>query len=159
MTKPRPEGLDKPWVPGVMRRMSKAHVWVYRKTNGVLGGKWRVGAAFPSGVDVCLLTTKGRKSGETRTAPLLYLPDGERVVVVASQGGMPKHPLWYLNLQATPDVEVQVRGHRRRMRARTATSAERTAYWPRLVAMYSDYDDYQSWTTREIPVVILEPRD
>src|SRR5689334_11300319 len=98
MTKPRPEGLDKPWVPGVMRRMSKAHVWVYQKTNGVLGGKWRVGAAFPRGVDVCLLTTKGRKSGETRTAPLLYLPDGPRVVVVASQGGMPKHPLWYLNL-------------------------------------------------------------
>jgi deazaflavin-dependent oxidoreductase (nitroreductase family) len=141
-----------------MRRMSKAHVWVYQKTNGLLGGKWRVGAAFPRGVDVCLLTTKGRKSGETRTAPLLYLPDGVRVVVVASQGGMPKHPLWYLNLQANPDVDVQVKGDRRKMRARTATSAERAAYWPRLVAMYSDYDDYQSWTDREIPVVILEPR-
>jgi deazaflavin-dependent oxidoreductase (nitroreductase family) len=158
MTKPRPEGLDKPWVPKVMRTASKWNVWLYRKTNGRIGGTWRVGAAFPRGVPVCLLTTTGRKSGEPRTAPLLFLPDGERVIVVASQGGMPKHPLWYENARVDPDVEVQIRAEHRKMRARTATAAERAAYWPRLVELYADFDAYQSWTDREIPVVILEPR-
>jgi len=155
---PRPPGLDHPLVPKVMRLFSQANVWVYRKTGGRLGGKWRVGSAFPHGVPVLLLTTVGRKSGARRTTPLLYIEDGERVILVASQGGMPKHPLWYLNLSAEPEVEVQIGKAIRAMRARDATPQERQAYWPRLVAMYPDFASYQSWTERVIPVVVLEPR-
>ena len=155
---PRPPGLDHPIVPKVMRLFSQANVWLYQKTDGRIGGKWRVGSAFPRGVPVLLLTTTGRKTGARRTTPLLYIQDGERVILVASQGGMPKHPLWYLNLSQDPDVEVQIRSSVRQMRARDATPAERAMYWPRLVAHYQDFASYQSWTDRVIPVVVLEPR-
>jgi deazaflavin-dependent oxidoreductase (nitroreductase family) len=156
--KPRPKQLDSPWVPRILRVASRAHVWVYRRTRGRVGGRWRVGSAFPRGVPVCLLTTRGRKSGRLRTTPLLYLPDGEAVVVVASQGGLPTNPLWYRNIEADPHVVVQVRGDVRQMRARTADGTERARLWPRLVEHYSDFDAYQSWTERPIPVVICEPR-
>jgi deazaflavin-dependent oxidoreductase (nitroreductase family) len=136
---------------------SQANVWLYQKTGGRIGGKWRVGSAFPRGVPVMLLTTVGRKSGARRTTPLLYIEDGERVIIVASQGGMPKHPLWYLNLSHDPNVEVQMGRRVRRMRARDATEQERAVYWPQLVAHYRDFASYQSWTDRVIPVVVLEP--
>jgi deazaflavin-dependent oxidoreductase (nitroreductase family) len=87
----------------------------------------------------------------------VYLEDGERIVVVASQAGRPEHPMWYLNLLADPDVTVQVRDRRRTMRARVADPEERAILWPRLVDLYADYDSYQSWTDRVIPVVVLEP--
>lgn len=147
------------WTPGqervanvVIRIMSALNVWVYRASGGRIGGR------FLRGAPVLLLTTRGRKSGEPRVAPLLYLADGERVVIVASKGGMAKSPLWYGNLVAHPDCEVEIGPTRRAMRARTASAAEKAALWPRLVAMYRDYDDYQSRTDRDIPVVILEPR-
>ena len=89
---------------------------------------------------------------------MVYLADADRVVVVASQAGRRNHPLWFRNIEADPAVTVQIRGERRAMRARTADAEERSALWPRLVALYSDYDSYQSWTDREIPVVLLEPR-
>jgi deazaflavin-dependent oxidoreductase (nitroreductase family) len=152
----RPKGLDHPVVPKVLHAFSKANVWLYRSTGGRLGGKWRVGAAFPWGVPVLLLTTTGRSSGQPRTAPLLYIEDGERTVVVASQGGLPKHPQWYLNLKANPEVEVQIRDRSWRARARDATPEERDALWPRLVAHYADFATYQAWTERTIPVVLLE---
>jgi len=157
MTRPRPAQLDSPLVPKLMRLASRATVWLYKKTGGAIGGKWRVGSAFPSGVPVGLLVTRGRKSGEPRTTPVLYLADRERLVIVASQGGLPKHPQWYLNLQAEPLVELQIGRHARRMRARTATPAERAQLWPRLVELYRDFETYQSWTERVIPVVICEP--
>jgi deazaflavin-dependent oxidoreductase (nitroreductase family) len=109
-------------------------------------------------VPICLLEHRGRRTGKLRTTPLVYLRDGDRIVVVASQAGRSTDPLWYRNLQADPEVTVQVRGDRRTMRAHTASPEERTALWPRLVALYRDYDSYQSWTEREIPVVVLEPR-
>jgi deazaflavin-dependent oxidoreductase (nitroreductase family) len=130
---------------------------VYRKTGGKLGNKWRIGAAFPRGVPVLLLTTIGRKSGEPKTTPLLYLEDGERVIIVGSQGGMAKHPQWFLNLTQNPAVEVQIGSQQRKMRARVANPAEHAALWPRLVALYADFATYQAWTDRAIPVVILEP--
>ncbi len=157
MTKVKPKGLDSPLVPKLLKRAAAVNVWVYRRTNGRLMGKLRIGAAFPWGVPICLLTHTGRKSGELRTTPLLFLPEGDRVVVVASQGGLPKHPHWYLNVLSNPDVTVQVRGNVRRMRARTATTSERAELWPRLVDLYADFDSYQSWTDREIPVVLCEP--
>ncbi|MFB4319097.1 nitroreductase family deazaflavin-dependent oxidoreductase [Actinomadura sp. 21ATH] len=153
----RPKGMDSPLVPKILKFASRANVEVYRITAGRVGGKWRIGSAFPKGVPVCLLTTTGRKTGRRRTQPLLYLPDGDRIVLIASQGGLPKHPMWYLNLLAQPNVVIRVRGDLRRMRARTADPAERAALWPRFAAMYADIDRYQSWAGREIPLVICEP--
>jgi len=135
----------------VVKWMSKANTWIFRATGGKLGNK------FLRGAPVCLVTTIGRKSGEPRVAPLLYLEDGPNVVLVASKGGMSKHPLWYRNMQANPSVEVEIGTRKRRMTARTASDAEKAALWPRLVAMYPDYDDYQARTTRNIPVVICSP--
>ncbi|RJL34693.1 nitroreductase family deazaflavin-dependent oxidoreductase [Bailinhaonella thermotolerans] len=140
-----------------MRAMSVANVWIYRATGGRVGGRWRMGSARRRPAPVCLLTTRGRKTGRLRTVPLLYLRDGGRVVVVASQGGLPTHPQWYLNLRRTPRVTVQTGDDIRLMTARTASPEERAALWPRLVEMYADYDDYQSRTDREIPVVICDP--
>jgi deazaflavin-dependent oxidoreductase (nitroreductase family) len=153
----RPQGLDSPLVPKIIKLASRLNVAVYRATGGRIGGKWRIGSAFPRGVPVCLLTTRGRKSGLPRIQPLLFLGDGDRVVLVASQGGLPKNPLWYRNLQADPQITVQIRSSVRRMLARTADPAERAVLWPRLVAMYADFDKYQAWTDRQIPVVICEP--
>lgn len=117
----------------------------------------RVGSAFPwGGIPVCLLTTTGRKTGRPRTLPLLFLEDGDRVVLVASQGGLPKHPLWFRNIQANPEVTIQIRSRVRAMHARVATPEERAGYWPELVAMYPDFDKYQSWTDRTIPVVVCD---
>jgi deazaflavin-dependent oxidoreductase (nitroreductase family) len=135
----------------VIRWMSHANTWLYRLSGGRLGGRWLRGAP------VMLLTTIGRKSRQLRTTPLLYLEDGPNVVCVASQGGMSKHPLWFHNLVACPDVEVEIGSKKRRMTARQASDAERAVLWPRLVAMYRDFDDYQARTDRKIPVVILEP--
>jgi F420H(2)-dependent quinone reductase len=153
----RPEGLDHPIVPRIMRIMSKANVWLYQKTGGFIGGTWRVGAAFPRGVPVLLLTTVGKKSGQPRTTPLLYLADGANLVVVGSKGGMPGDPLWVGNLKTTPDVEVQVGRKRETRRARIASPAERERLWPLLVAHYADFATYQAWTERTIPVILLEP--
>lgn len=156
--KPRPKGLESPVTRRVMKSLGKAHVAVYRATKGRIGGTFRVGAALRKPAPVLLLDHVGKKSGRTYTSPLLYLQDGPDVVVVASTGGMPKDPQWYRNLMAHPDTQVQIRGDVRRVRARTASPQERAALWPRLVDMYADYDNYQSWTDREIPVVICEPR-
>lgn len=104
-----------------------------------------------------LLTTRGRKTGEAHTVPLLYLRDGEIIALIASYGGRDHHPAWYLNLVDDPDVSVQTARGKKRLTARTATPAERETWWPRIVDAYSDYATYQSRTKREIPVVLLEP--
>jgi deazaflavin-dependent oxidoreductase (nitroreductase family) len=147
-----------PWTPTqerlanvVIKAMTAANVWAYRLTGGWLGGR------FLRGAPVCLVTMRGRKSGQERTVALLYLLDGDNVVIVASKGGMSHHPAWYLNLKADPRCDVEIGREKRRMRARTATTDEKRALWPKLVAMYRDYDDYQARTTRDIPVVICEP--
>jgi deazaflavin-dependent oxidoreductase (nitroreductase family) len=155
--KTRPKGLDTPATRKIIKWMSAANVWIYRKTNGRLGKTWRVGSALRRGVPVCLVTTTGRKSGRPRTVPLLYIRDTENVVLVASQGGLPEDPQWYRNVLADPDISVQFGATIYRMRARTANPEERAILWPRLTAVYADFDSYQAWTDREIPVVICEP--
>lgn len=135
----------------LIKVVSRANVWAYRATGG------RVGGRFLRGAPVLLLTTRGRRSGEPRTAPLLYLEDGGRIVIVASKGGMSEHPLWYRNLEASPECEVEIGRERRPMRARVANEAEKRELWPKLLAMYRDYDGYQARTERDIPVVILGP--
>jgi deazaflavin-dependent oxidoreductase (nitroreductase family) len=135
----------------LIKLMSKVNTWVFQASGG------RLGAKFIGGAPVGLLTTTGRKSGAARTTPLIYLADGERIVLVASQGGLPRNPLWYENLAARPEAAFRTPKGERRYRARTADPAEKAALWPRLVAIYRDYDDYQRRTDRPIPVVILDP--
>jgi deazaflavin-dependent oxidoreductase (nitroreductase family) len=134
-----------------LKLMSVANTWVFKASGG------RLGAKFVRGAPVGLLTTTGRKSGQPRTTPLIYLADGDRIVLVASQGGMPRNPLWYDNLTARPDVAFRTPRGERRYRARTASPAEKAALWSHLVRIYRDYDDYQKRTDRDIPVVILDP--
>ncbi len=135
---------------GLIRVLSRLNTWLYQKTGGRIGGRLR-------GAPVLLLTTTGRKSGEARTTPLLYLRDGDDYAVVASYGGRPNHPAWFLNAQADPAVEMQVGRKRSARRARVATDEERERLWPRLVGVYGPYADYQAKTSRRIPVVLLEP--
>jgi deazaflavin-dependent oxidoreductase (nitroreductase family) len=156
--KPKPKGLDRPSTRTIIKTMSVLHTRLYKATGGRLGKKWHVGSALRKGVPICLLTTTGVKSGLPRTVPLLHLDDGDNVVLVASQGGLPTNPQWLRNIQADPDVSIQVRRKVRPMRARVATPDERDMLWPRLVDLYADFASYQTWTDREIPVVICEPR-
>ena len=155
----RPDGLDSPVTARIIKHMARAQVRVFRLTNGRIGSRWRVGAGFRKPVPTLLLDHVGRRSGRTFTTPLLYLEDGPDLVVVASQGGLPKNPQWYPNLVAHPDTTVRLRGEGvRRVRARTATPDERAELWPRLVELYADFAKYARWTDREIPVMVLEPR-
>ena len=151
MPKPAPKGLNSPQTTTIIKLMSRAQTFIYKKTGGKVGGK------FLQGAPVALLTTTGRKTGEPRISPLLYLREGNRVVLVASKGGSATHPMWYLNLKANPKVSVQIKDEVLHLSARDATEDERTRYWPKLVEMYSSFDDYQSWTDRVIPIVICDP--
>lgn len=126
------------------------HVRVYRGTGGERGYRWK------RDTTILLLTTTGRRSGEPRTQPLIYAEDDGRYVIVASKGGAPEHPAWYLNLQEDPQAELQVRDEVFPARARDAAGDERARLWEKMVAEWPDYDDYQRRTDREIPVVILE---
>ena len=150
MPKSKPRALNAPWVSFFMKWMGKGNTWIYRRTNGRLGGM--VGNA-----PVALLTTTGRKTGEPRVSPLLYLREGNRVIFGASRGGSDKHPLWYLNLKANPKVSVQIKDEVLSLTARDADDAERAEYWPKMVAMYPTFEDYKSWTDRVIPIVICDP--
>jgi deazaflavin-dependent oxidoreductase (nitroreductase family) len=130
------------------------HTFLYRHSGG------RLGHRIP-GVPgtMLLLDHVGAKSGTKRTSPLLYIEDGDDVVIVASKGGFPKHPAWFHNLVANPDTTVQIGGERRPVHARVATPEERERLWPMAVKAYRGYEDYQTRSKgREIPLVILEPR-
>ncbi len=132
------------------KRLSAIHRWAYRSTFGLVGRRMVDN-------DMMLLTTTGRVTGRRHTVPLLYLKDGDSLVVIASWGGRPDDPEWYANLVSDPSVTVQVRGRRWKATARTADADERAAWWPRVVAAYRGYADYQARTEREIPVVFLDP--
>lgn len=155
--KAKPKGLDRPGTVRVIKAMSNLHTRLYRATGGRLGKNWRVGAAARSAVPVCLLTTTGRKSGQRRTVPLCYLREGDAVVLVASQGGLPTNPQWFFNVKANPEVQIEIGKRRSDYRAHVADPDERARLWPKLVELYADYASYQSWTDREIPVVVCEP--
>lgn len=112
-----------------------------------------------NGYDICVVTMTGAKSGATRHVPLMYVPNGDGVVLVASLGGAPMHPTWYYNLVAHPDIEVHVKGKALQLRARIASSEEKAAVWPACVEHYPDYQVYQDRCARDIPVFLCEPRD
>ena len=125
------------------------HVRRYRETGGEVGHVWKEGST------VLLLTTKGRKSGEPRTTPLIYARDGDRYVIVASKGGAPEHPGWYENLSQDPGVELQVEDQVFPARARVAEGDERERLWAKANEVWPHYAEYQEKTDREIPVVVL----
>jgi deazaflavin-dependent oxidoreductase (nitroreductase family) len=126
------------------------HVRRYQETDGEEGHDWREGST------VLLLTTTGRKSGQKHTTPLIYQLDGDDPVIIASKGGAPDHPGWYLNLTKDPEVEVQIKGEKFRARARAAEGEERERLWRLMNEIWPHYEEYQTKTGRQIPVVVLE---
>ena len=140
-TEREPTDSPRDWVAEHARR--------YLATNGEDGHLWR-------GVPTLALTTIGRKTGTPRRTMLIYGRDGDRYLLVASQGGAPQHPQWYQNLAAQPEVGVQVRAERFTARARTATPEEKARLWPTMTALWPAFDEYQAKTRRDIPLVILE---
>ncbi len=135
----------------------RAHIEKYRATDGAEGHLWE-GMDGKQSLPCLLLTTTGRRSGTAQTTALIYGKAGDAHVIVASRGGAPAHPLWYENLAATPEVELQVLADRFAARARTAQGAERAELWKMMAAVFPPYDDYheKAKATREIPVVVLD---
>jgi deazaflavin-dependent oxidoreductase (nitroreductase family) len=142
--------VDRSWP--VLRRLMGGHTTVYRLTHGLIGHR------VPGGPPMLLLDHVGAKSGQKRTAPLVYVKDGDDIVLVASKGGNPKNPAWFHNLKANPETIVQIGSEKRPVRARVATDAERERLWPKAVATYGGYAGYQQRTDRKIPLVVLERR-
>lgn len=157
--KTRREDIDEipeKWVPlvrKIIRRYTQLNVWVYKKTNGKLMKN------FPGGYPICIVGMKGRKTGARREVGLIHLPEGENVYLVASQGGMDKHPVWYHNVVANPEIDVMVSGNVRNMVARQLSADEKRDAWPHLLSLYPDFDEYQARTDRDIPVFICTPTD
>ena len=125
------------------------HVRKYKETGGQEGHDWQ-------GTQCLLLTTTGRKSGQPRELPLIYGKSGDDYLIVASKGGADEPPAWYLNLEADPTAEVQVWGDRFKAKARVATAEEKAEMWKTMIAEWPAYDEYQSKTDREIPIIVLE---
>jgi F420H(2)-dependent quinone reductase len=152
----QPMRLSPPAVPSpgslgarAVNALTRLHVAAYRRSGGRIGGSW-------AGAPVLLLEHVGRRSGQPRTTPLLFLEDGDDLVIVGSRGGSDAPPAWWLNLESQPRTTVQVGPRRREVEARTASPEEKERLWPRVVEMYSDYDTYRRRTERDIPLVILE---
>ena len=133
------------------------HIQKYRESDGEDGHTWR-GVDGKQNLPCLLLTTTGRRSGKTYTTPLIYGQDGDRYVIIASRGGTANHPMWYQNLVAEPEVDLQVGAERFAATARTAASEERATLWQLMASIFPTYNDYQekAKASREIPVVVLE---
>ncbi len=127
------------------------HVRVYLETDGERGYEWR-------GTTILLLSTRGRRSDEERTTPLIHRADGDRWVVVASKGGAPQNPSWYENLRADPHATIQVKGEKIDVRSEDAAGEERARLWSLMCEVWPAYDEYQAKTEREIPAVVLSRR-
>ena len=128
----------------VIKWMSRINTWIFKASGGKLGNK------FLRGAEVGILT-------EPRDSPLLFLQEGKRIVLVASQGGRATNPMWYLNLKADPNISFRTKKEKLALVAREATDAERDEYWPKLDAMYPDFVNYRSYTDRKIPILICDP--
>ncbi|MGH0031269.1 MAG: nitroreductase/quinone reductase family protein [Myxococcota bacterium] len=135
----------------LLKTMTRAHVFLHRASGGRLFNKL-------AGDEVCFVTMTGAKSGRRITIPLMYVPYRDGVLLVASQGGAPKNPVWYGNLVKHPDIEVTHRGRRMALRARLAGAEEKPALWPVCDEHYAPYAQYRQRTTRDIPIFVCEPR-
>jgi deazaflavin-dependent oxidoreductase (nitroreductase family) len=133
-----------------MTLFGQEHIERYEATDGAEGYEWN------NGTEILILTTTGRRSGQPRKHALIFRRHGDSYLVVASKGGADQPPTWYLNLQANPDVQVQIKGEKFAARARTATPEEKPQLWQEMVEVWPDYAEYQKKTEREIPVVVLE---
>lgn len=140
-----------PMVRFVMRWATKLNVAVFRASKGRLMNR------FIGGYPVCIVTTRGAKSGKIRRIALIHLPHGDNKLLVASQGGMDKHPLWYHNIVAHPDIQIMVDGQELNYHARQVSDQEKADLWPHLLSLYPDFDEYQARTDRNIPVFSCEP--
>lgn len=140
-----------PTVRFFMRWATKLNVAVFRMSKGRLMNK------FIGGYPVCIVTTKGAKTGKTRRIALIHLPHGDNKLLVASQGGMPKNPVWYYNIKAHPEVSILVDGEEKTYHARQVNDEEKAELWPHLCSLYPDFDEYQARTDRNIPVFSCEP--
>ena len=134
-----------------IRWLTIANVWVFKASKGKL---WK---NFPGGFPICIVHTTGRKTGKPRDIALIHLPLEDDVLLVASQGGMENHPVWYHNIVAHPNVGVTVGGTTRQMRARQVDADEKRDLWPHLLSLYPDFDEYQARTDRDIPVFRCSP--
>jgi deazaflavin-dependent oxidoreductase (nitroreductase family) len=134
----------------IVKFLSNLNVALYRLSGGRIMGKLK-------GAPICLVTMTGRKSGRKITFPLMYNPDGDNVILIASFGGGPKNPVWYYNLMADPNVVIQLGAKKQAMRATQATPEQKAALWPSIVANYPDFEVYQKRTSRDIPVIICSP--
>jgi proline iminopeptidase len=144
-------------IPANLQKLISDHLRRYIESDGKDGHMWdSAPVGGPGPIPTLLLTTNGRKSGKPIIMPLIYGEADGNYVIVASKGGAPQHPGWYLNLAAKPEVEVQVLAQRFRAKARTATGAERARLWDKMAAIFPPYNAYQEKTEREIPVVVLE---
>lgn len=130
--------------------ITRLNVWVFKKSKGKL---WK---NFIGGFPICIVGMTGKKSGKMREIALIHLPKDDNVLLVASQGGMDTHPVWYHNLKANPAIEVTVGGTTRQMSARQVSDEEKAALWPHLLSLYPDFDEYQARTDRNIPVFMCE---
>lgn len=132
------------------RQGTKVHVALFRLSGGRVGGKAR-------GAPVVLLHHIGRKSGQERVSPLLYLPDGDDVIIIASKGGAPKNPAWFVNLREMAETTIELPGEKRRVSVQVLTPEQKAEVWPRIVELYPGYAEYQERTERDIPVIRLSP--
>ena len=149
--------MNNPRMPSNVPDFVTSHLRQYLDTGGEEGHLWdSTGMGDHGGIPTLLLTTIGRRSGQGIVTPLIYGEAGDAYVVVASKGGAPVNPHWYLNLDANPEVEVQVMTEQFKARARTATGEERAGLWDLMVSIYPTYTELQDKTEREIPVVVLE---
>ncbi len=147
---PAASGSGSPPPRWLMKAFTRTHVLLHRLTGGRLFNKL-------SGDEVCFVTMTGAKSGRTLTIPLMYVPHAEGVLLVASQGGAPKNPVWHRNLVKHPDIQVNHRGRRMKLRARLATPEEKPALWPVCDQHYAPYAEYRERTDRDIPIFVCEP--
>jgi F420H(2)-dependent quinone reductase len=137
--------------PRTIRLIGRLHAWLWKLSGAKLGNEF--GRA-----SLLMLTTRGRRTGRPRSTPVLYLQDGDDLIVVASFGGNDMHPAWYLNLESHPDAEVLVNGARSRVLAHRVSAEEKNRIWPRLVKIYPNFAIYQQRTVREIPLLRLSHR-
>jgi F420H(2)-dependent quinone reductase len=136
----------------VLHHFSRFNLWVYRRSGGRLLSRWKGQHC------IGILTCRGRTTGAPRATPLLYLRDDSRLVLIASNGAMSSNPHWYRNLMCHPDCEFEIGRVKHFFRARPASADEKQRYWPRLIALYAYFTQYQARTPRILPLVILEPR-
>ena len=136
----------------IMRNYTRFNVWVYKKSNGKLMKN------FPGGFPICIVTMIGRKSGQAREVALIHLPMEDKKLLVASQGGLDKNPVWYYNVKANPEIDIMVSGVTKSYIAEQADEEQKRQLWPHLLSLYPDFDEYQARTDRDIPVFICSPK-